>query len=162
MKQIFFLLTLLSFSWVSQAQEANLPPYKRFPTLPPFEITTIDRQVYTKSNLEAKPTVIMFFSPTCDHCQHQVEDFQKNYDKIKQFQFVLACYTKPEELSKFINDYNMHKYPAFKLGIDTKYVLPPFYDIKSLPFIALYDKKGKLIKAQQGNMKVDDMIKALQ
>lgn len=155
------LCCFLGLNLFSNAQEVNIPPYKRHPNVPPFEITTVHKKVITKNDLTAKPTVVMFFSPSCDHCQRQIRDLQNVYDQLKEFEFVLACYVKPAELVKFIEEYDMNKYPLFKVGIDTKYILPPFYNIKSLPFIALYDKKGKLIQVKEGNMKVDDMIKAL-
>ncbi len=161
LKQIIFLLTFLGFSWVAQAQQAQIPPYKKFPTIPPFELTTLEKTVLTKKNLTARPTIIMFFSPTCNHCQEQVKDFKKYYDQLKEYQFVMACYTKPEELSTFVQDYELSGYNNFLMGIDTKYILPPFYDIKSLPFIALYDKKGNLLTTKEGNMKVDEMLKVL-
>lgn len=162
MKHLLFLICFFSVALVSTAQEAVLPPYKKHPNVPPFEITTVNKQVINKSHLKARSTVVMFFSPTCDHCQKQIRDMQKQYDKLQNFEIVLACYVKPAELQKFITEYDMNKYPHFKIGIDTKYILPPFYNIKSLPFIALYDKKGKLIQVKEGNMNVDEMIKALE
>jgi len=46
------------------------------------------------------------------------------------------------------------------LGRDTKFLLPPFYKIGNLPYLALYDKKGNFITSYEGNVKVDAMLKA--
>ncbi|MHC0069021.1 hypothetical protein ACWATR_40190, partial [Nostoc sp. UIC 10890] len=57
----------------SSKQEQQDLPYKRFPTVPPFELTKEDGKTkISKSNLKKnQPVVVMFFSPDCDHCQHQ-------------------------------------------------------------------------------------------
>jgi len=46
------------------------------------------------------------------------------------------------------------------LGRDEKFTLPPFYKIKNLPYLALYDKKGNLITTFEGTQKVDTILQA--
>jgi hypothetical protein len=46
------------------------------------------------------------------------------------------------------------------IGRDEKFVLPPFYKIRSLPYLALYDKKGKLITTFEGTQKADTILNA--
>jgi hypothetical protein len=46
------------------------------------------------------------------------------------------------------------------MGRDEKFALPPFYRIRNLPYLALYDKKGKLITTFEGNQKADIILDA--
>ena len=48
------------------------------------------------------------------------------------------------------------------MGRDEKYMLPPFYRMKSLPYLALYDKKGQFITSFEGNQKVDTILNAFE
>jgi thioredoxin-like negative regulator of GroEL len=46
------------------------------------------------------------------------------------------------------------------MGRDEKYMLPPYFRMQSLPFLALYDKKGQLITHFEGNQKIDTILNA--
>lgn len=72
----------------------------------------------------------------------------------------MATYQPLEQLQQFYSEYNLSRYNNIQVGRDTKFLLPPFYRIKNLPFLALYDKKGKLITTYEGNVKVETILKA--
>src|SRR5690349_14082069 len=69
MKRLFFLILLFNVSVTGNSQTDSIPepPYKRFPTVPPFKILLTDSTTYlTKDDLEKKKSVmIMLFSPDC-------------------------------------------------------------------------------------------------
>jgi thioredoxin-related protein len=102
----------------------------------------------------------MFFSPECTHCQHQTEDMLAAIDSLKDIQIVMATYQPFEEMVAFNQKYGIEKYSNIKLGRDTKYFLPPYYRMKSLPFLALYDNKGNYITSFEGNQKVSRLLEA--
>jgi hypothetical protein len=41
-------------------------------------------------------------------------------------------------------------------------MLPPYFRMQSLPYLALYDKKGNYITHFEGNQKVDTILNAYQ
>ena len=147
---------------IAVAQADTTYPYKRFPTVPPFRLLQADSTTFTKEELKKGPVLLMFFSPGCDHCQHQMQDMMKKIDEFKHTQLVLATYEKFEDMVEFISYFELSKYPNIKIGRDEKFFLPPFFHIQSLPFLALYDKKGDLVNTWQGNVPVDTLLKALQ
>lgn len=157
------LLILLAFA-VKLASAQTLPPdspaYKRFPFIPPFTILQIDSTTLTKDNLKRQPTMIMYFSPDCEHCKHQWEDMEKRMDDLKHFQIIMITYQPFEEMVSFYNEHKIAEYPNIKMGRDTKFFLPPFYKIKSLPFQALYNKKGELLTTFEGTVKIDQLLDA--
>jgi hypothetical protein len=71
----------------------------------------------------------------------------------------MATYQPIEEVADFNKKYQLSKHPNIYTGRDTKYFFPPFYQIHNFPYLAFYDKKGKLITTFEGNMSVDNMIK---
>ena len=58
--------------------------------------------------------------------------------------------------------YRLFEHPNIKLGRDEKFFLAPFYKIRNLPYLALYDKKGNLITTFEGTQKVETIVKAFQ
>ena len=155
----FFVLSACIFS--ATAQTENDPPYKRFPTVPPFSLLAVDSTLITKDNLASnKPTIVMYFNPGCEHCQHQMEDMILHKEALKEFQIVMATYAPLNELADFINKYKVAEFPNIRAGRDTKYMLQPFFKIGGLPYQALYDADGKLITTYEGNVKIDTMLGA--
>lgn len=163
-KNLVRLLIALAFAvigFTAQAQGPQEPPYKRFPTIPPFELLNLDSATtFTKNDLQKnQPVLIMVFSPDCDHCQHQVQDLLIDIESFKDIQIVLATPEPFDKMKAFHERYNLAKYPNIRIGRDTKFVLPPFYRMRNLPFLALYNKKGNLITTHDGNATTADLIK---
>jgi len=162
MKKRFLVIVSLLLVLFAEAQQDTAAPYKRFPTVPPISLLQSDSSLLTKDKLKKGPVIVMYFSPSCDHCQHQIKEMMGRIDDFKHVQFVLATYQPFDEMVHFISEYGLDKHANIKVGRDTKFTLPPFYNIKSLPYLALYDKKGNLITTYQGNVGVETLLKAFQ
>jgi len=137
-------------------------PFRKNPVIPSFDLLRPDSSSHlTKADISAKhKTLLMFFSPECTHCQHQTEDMLAAIDSLKDIQIVMATYQPFEEMVAFNQKYEIEKYSNIKLGRDTKYFLPPYYRMKSLPFLALYDTRGNYITSFEGNQKVATLLDA--
>lgn len=145
----------------SAAQLDTIAPYRKFPTVPPLQLTQPDQQLLTKDKLKKnQPVLIMFFSPECDHCQRQLTDLLARMKDLSQHQIILASHEEVKKLSDFSNRYQLSKYPNILIGRDTKFLLPPFYRIRNFPYLALYNKSGDLITTFEGNVTVDNLLKA--
>ena len=136
------------------------PPYKQHPTLPPLELLQPDSNKLTNADLKKQPTLIMYFSPDCEHCIKQMEEMNTRMQDFQKIQIVLVTNQPMEQLVNFIAKYKLAAYPNIKPGRDVKFTLPGFYQMKSLPYFALYDKKGNLITTFESNTKVDKILKA--
>ncbi len=158
-----FLILLTSFAVQAQTDSMGAP-YKRFPTIPPFDLMQTDSVSHlTRDKLEKKHnTLIMFFSPDCPHCQHQTEAMLSAMDSLKDVQIVMATYQPFDEMMGFYKKYELIKYPNIWLGRDTKFFLPPFYKMQNLPYLALYNKKGMLITTFEGNQPVAKLYEAFE
>jgi len=145
-----------AFSQVDTAQ----PPFKRFPTHPPLQILLSDSVTkYTKNNLPKKtPVLFMLFSPDCSHCQHTAEEMIKYKDDIKDFQIVMTTLHPLWQMNAFVEKYNLKNLENVVIGKDMYYIMPSFYNVKNLPFLAFYNKKGNLITTSEGSMPLQRMI----
>jgi thiol-disulfide isomerase/thioredoxin len=153
----FLILSLCVFNGIGQTETD--PPFKRFPTVPAFTLLTIDSTTITKDNLASnKPTVLMYFNPGCEHCQHQMEDMIAHKEALRDIQIVMATYAPLQELAEFITKYKVAEFPNIQAGRDTKYMMQPFFKIGGLPYQALYDADGKLITTYEGNVKIETLL----
>ncbi|HEX9513797.1 MAG TPA: thioredoxin-like domain-containing protein [Puia sp.] len=141
---------------------AQQAPYLRYPTIPPFHLLKLDSATYlTKEDIKKHHrTIVMFFSPDCDHCKHQTESILAASKDFKDIEIVMATYQPFEELKEFNTHYRLFEHPNFKLGRDEKFFLAPFYKIRNLPYLALYDKKGDLVTTFEGTQKVETLLNA--
>ena len=163
MKKLF----LASFSFAAvisifAQQNPEQPKTQQSPTIPVFHILKVDSaSYYTNNDLKKHhETIIMYFSPECDHCKHQTKEMLAEIDKLKNIEIVMATYFPLSEMKDFYKNFHISDYPNIIMGRDEKYQIPSHYKIQSLPFLALYNKKGTLIKTFEGNQKVDTLLNA--
>jgi len=137
-------------------------PFMRFPTIPAFHLLKLDSATYlTKDDLRKnRRTIVMFFSPDCEHCKHQTEAILADFKDFKDIEIVMATYQPFSEMRDFNEHYKIYDHPNILIGRDEKFVLPPFYKIRNLPYLALYNKKGNLITTFEGTQKVDTLLSA--
>lgn len=163
MKKLACTLVLSLFFLAGMAQSApntDLPPFKRFPTVPPFQILMVDSiTLFTKDQLAAKkPVFLILFSPDCDHCKHETEELIKNIDKFKKIQIVMATPMPFEKMKEFYAHYDLKRFSNITMGRDIKFMLPPFYGVRTLPYLAFYDKSGNLIDTFEGSLPIEKVL----
>lgn len=134
-------------------------PYLRFPTIPPFELKTLDGKTIHRDDLAKRHgTMIMFFSPDCHHCTEQTEKLKAIIDQFKDYNLVFATYQPMAELQTYYDRYQLSTWKNLYIGRDEKFFFPPYFKIGSLPFIALYDKKGNLLTTFEGTTPADKVL----
>ena len=167
LKPIFLVVALAFFCNASSAQTAveadTVPAYKRIPTIPPFTLRLVpDSAEFTKADLKKKrATIIMIFSPDCEHCIHSTEDLLAHYDLFKKVQIVMATPLAWPHIQKFWNDFKIADYPNIRVGLDNNYFLGTFYQLHSYPAIIVYDKKGNFKEFFDGSVKWEKIAKVL-
>jgi thioredoxin-related protein len=164
-KFIISLIILLASStlFAQSATDTIAPAYIRIPSVPPFNITIAPDSVsFTKENLKKKKaTIIMVFSPDCDHCVHSTQDLITKYESFKSVQIILATAAPFEQVKNFYSSLKIGDYPNIKVGQDKSFFLGTFFEVRSFPAIFLYDKKGKFKQAFDSNAKWETIAKFL-
>lgn len=164
MKYLLILACLLAFYTGFAQTDTTTPPYKRFPTLPPINLLLGDSTTkYTKEDVPSKkPVLLMLFSPECSHCQHTAEEMVKYKDELKNIHIVMATLHPLYQMNEFVEKYNLKQMENVVVGKDAHYFMPPFYNIKSLPYLAFYNKKKALIQGFEGSMSVPNILKVFE
>ena len=167
MKSVLFVLVCFFSFCSAKAQMPSQPteaPYLKNPGIPPFQLLEVDSVTYlTKDALKKNQLVmLMFFSPECEHCKHQMRDILDNFSQFKDIQIVMATFQPFNEMKAFYTYFRIGDHANIHMGRDEHYMLPPFFRMQSLPYLALYDKKGQLIAHFEDNQKIDTIMNAFQ
>lgn len=161
MKHYIISLLLISCSIAVFGQQDTLPPYRRVAGPPPLLLVQQDSSQLTAENIKKNhPLLLLYFSPSCEHCQHQINDMMKRIKDFKKYQIIMATYQPMEEIREFYKNYRIASYPNISVGRDTKFLLPPYFRIRNLPYMVLYDRKGHVITTFEGNVKIDKLLSA--
>jgi thiol-disulfide isomerase/thioredoxin len=121
-----------------------------------------DNSIFTKADLpKKKPVMLMIFSPTCEHCRHETEELIKNIDLFSNAEIVMATMMPFDSMMSFRERNKLAQYENIIVGQDTHYFLPSYYMINNLPYLAFYDKKGKLISFFEGTMEIGKAAREL-
>ncbi len=157
----FFLLCFLASAAASAQAPPKLPDYKKIgAALPPFALQTVAGKVITNASLpKGKPTVVMIFSPQCDHCERAMDTLSTLQPGIRSTQFV--CVVEPRNadlLGPFMKRSGFDTTALFRrTGVDKGNLIYFLYRQVLLPQYNVYSAGGKLLKTFTGNTPIDSL-----
>lgn len=159
MKYLFLFFFICFATAAFAQQDTSLPAYKRYPTIPGLQLFLTDSTKYTKENIPKKKQVLlMLFSPDCEHCQHEAEQIVANKEALKNTHIIMASTFPIFRVKEFAEKYGLNEMENVVMTKDPFYLLVSFYAIRSLPYLALYNKNGKLIQTFEGNVGIDKIL----
>ncbi len=170
MKTTFLLiLTFFSTNYIFsqsdtsiKAIEDTLAPYQKTSYIPTFSLLTPDSTWFSKIHLKDEvATLILYFSPDCGHCKIETQDLLGKMSGLKKLQIVMVTSRPFQDMVDFSNYFKISRFPTIKIGRDPAMLISSFYDVKSTPFSALYDKKGRLIKVYKKGIDFPELIKLI-
>jgi hypothetical protein len=65
------------------------------------------------------------------------------------------------EMMAFYHDYKIAEYPQITMGWDKKDFFLPYYHVQMYPDLVVYNKEGKYVNSFSGEIKMEDVAKAL-
>lgn len=159
----FLFFISMSTVFAQQKDSAEIPIYKKYPTVPTMKLMQADSTFFIVKNLvkKNKATVVIIFSPTCSHCQHQAEEITSHISDLKNITFVFSTTYDIKDMKQYISDYGLDKFANIHVGYDKGYNMGSFYHIQSLPGIFVYDKKGKFIATFETNVTAQTLLDAI-
>lgn len=67
-----------------------------------------------------------------------------------------------DSMMAFRETYKLASYENIVVAKDVHFFLPPFFNIRNLPFMAFYNKRKELISVFEGSLSVDKMLAELE
>lgn len=156
------LLTLIVFSSFGQQTDSSKTPYLVDRKVPFFKMMMTDSSFFYKDDLKKKrPTVIIYFSPECEHCIHFTELLLERIAEFKKTQFVMISPLPLSKVKEFYIAHHIENYPNIKMGKDDLYFFGNYFQARYIPFIAAYNSKGELIRGWEGGTTINTLLEAI-
>ena len=151
---LFFSLFLFCSLFAQTSSNAGIAPFK---------ITLANGKPYTYKQLKKNtPTVLIYFSPTCDHCKAFTTELMKHTKELQNKQIIMIGYEPVAEVKKFDSDFHVSANPNFKIGTEGyTFIVQKYYGVQRFPFVAMYNKEMKLIKTIPFVTEPDAVLKEL-
>lgn len=130
--------------------------------LPDFNLLLPDSSTWinTRQAQKGKPVVLYYFSPHCPYCKAQTKEIIEDMDKLKGIQFYFITAFPFSEMKKFSKEYELAKYPNISTGLDTANAMGNYFEIRAVPYIAIYGKNQKLNNIFDGKIYSSQIKKA--
>ena len=137
--------------------------FRSLPDFPAFKLIDSEGKVFTSTQVQKRkrPTVVVYFSPTCHHCQSQTLDITSNMKLFKDVQFLFVTSYPEADTKTFLSEFALEKFSNIRFGYDTAFAMGRFFELKSLPGVFIYNEEGKFVKAFETNIKPETLKEAI-
>ncbi|HMP93796.1 MAG TPA: redoxin domain-containing protein [Phnomibacter sp.] len=140
-----------------QPEAFNVKTYNGYPAFPLFTLDSV-KTSSTALRQAKKATVIVYFSPTCSHCQHFTEALSGRLKELKNIHILMVSGYDLAEIRQFNSTYGVSRLPNFSLAYDPGFNMGRFFVMKELPGVFVYNKEGQLVKLFEGAPPVDKLM----
>ena len=132
-------------------------------TLPSFDLLLIDSITLfnTKDVREGAPTILIYFSPDCEHCQAVTKNLLNNIDSFKNVHIYFLTPMPFNEMKEFSITYHLSNYKNITVGTDYQFSFYRIFKPTGFPFAAIYNSHKKLLKIYNGDIGINKMLEAV-
>ena len=133
--------------------------------MPPINFLMKNGKLLTGDELKNDANLfVILFNPTCEHCQEQAIQLERNLDLIKKSHVLfIAASGMKEYLQYFESVTKLSKYyPKLQMGIDSCNYVNNTFTYQNLPQINIYDKERKLLRTFVGETSMDTLKKYIE
>ncbi len=129
-----------------------------------LEFVRVDGEKQTFANLKGKPLLVIFWSPNCIICMHEVKHFNKLYQSHeggKNFELLALSmyYDRPDWVIETRQKAGM-LYPVY-FDLEKK-VSRAFGDVVATPTSFLLDRDGQIIFRHEGKLNFSELEQKLE
>jgi protein-disulfide isomerase len=154
MKKILFFVSLVITVGCTRAQNVA-----SIQNIPDYRILDADSVYRTPANLKKnQPVMIVYFSPDCSHCQHLMNEIKGQMKNFSKMQIIMVSAVDYRMIKGFYKDFGIAAYPNITVGTEgNTYKVLQYYNVKTTPYIAIYNHQHKLLKAYEKAPKIEGL-----
>lgn len=132
-------------------------------SLPDIALRQLDStQTSSRAWARQRATVIVYFDPDCDHCQHEAAELRSRAADMAQVRLLWVSTASLPALRRFEATYGLQKQiPSLLIGQLPSAAVPGRLGLSVVPSILVYGAEGTLREKLVGQTKVDRILKAL-
>jgi thiol-disulfide isomerase/thioredoxin len=135
---------------------------------PEFQLRAFDGQTYSKTSLQGRPTLLVFWAPWCRYCQMELPILAKFYqgNKPEPLQVLTIAFS---DTRAHVEEY-VTSNPAtfvFPTAYDQDNAVAQAFGVNATPTFVVMDAQGKMILAHRGaginrNPQYQEFLRSLQ
>ncbi|MEQ8363098.1 MAG: hypothetical protein RH948_09530 [Cyclobacteriaceae bacterium] len=115
---------------------------------------------FTKGDLRGS-LIAVVFSPGCDHCQAQAQEFHQNMDKLQDVTLLMIGSVPLQQIRDFSVKYELKELKNVRFAYSSPVTALSLWRIDNLPHIVLYDKDLKPVQTFTSTTSVDKILSHL-
>lgn len=144
---------LLSFLFVFTSHFIFAQSNSNVPvSFPVVNLVGSDGKAFNSAELlsKEKPTIVVYFSPTCGACEEQIKTITSNMADMAGVQFLFVTSYAPADTEPFLEDQRIGSFGNIRFGYDTKSAMGQHYQLEKVPAVYFYNAEGKLQQEWNG------------
>lgn len=157
------ILSLVAFMFYQTQNKVKIKKEKaqQISEIPKFNFKTLNGKAFSNTDLKEQASIFIYFNPTCEHCQYEAQELEKQKEKFKNTQVLMFSTEKMDLLKDFAQEYKLDKIQNFKILRADYKALDQSFSVSTVPTILIYNKKQKLVKKFVGETKIEAILKYL-
>lgn len=121
----------------TRSSEEKLPAFK-------FSLVNEGKEMNTNEIKVPGSFLIIYFSPECPFCKEQLSEIFKDYVDLKNIPIYFLSPYPVSDIKEYFKGYDLQGYKNIIAGSDKSSYFGQFYGVKSIPYLAFYDKDQNL------------------
>lgn len=107
------------------------------------------------------PSVVVYFSPDCDHCQREAKSLRSHLADFRGIPIIMLSLEGAAETREFSRAYKLDSTPEVRFYLDRNHQFPLYFQTRGYPIILIYNSQHHLTRLFQGETSPADIIRAL-
>jgi peroxiredoxin len=130
--------------------------------LPKFSFLQIgSKGEISRSDLRGGKTVVLYFSPDCEHCRALGEDIGRQLGRLRDIDFVFVTRFDEGDAIAYARDFGLWEQPNMYFGLDMNASFYNYFGEMYVPSTYVFNEDGKLLQVLYQNTMVSDILDVL-
>jgi len=150
-----FIVGYLAYQQFKPEEEAT----GRLSSLPDFNFTRIgSKGNISRSDLRDGKTVVLYFSPDCEHCRALGNDIGKQLGGLRDIDFVFITRFDEADAVTYAREFKLWEQPNIHFGLDINAAFYGYFGEMYVPSAYVFDEEGELLQTLYQNTLVKDIL----
>lgn len=113
---------------------------------------------FSRTDLRGGKTVVVYFSPDCEHCQALGADIGMNLSILRDIDFVFVTRLDEADAIRYAKKCNIWREKNFYFGLDVDAAFYGYFGEMFIPSAYVFNEQGKLLQILHQNALVLDIL----
>ena len=128
--------------------------------LPHFTLLTINnsRIIESTAVCNGRPCLFYYIDPDCPHCQNEAREVVRNLGALRSVNIYFVSESSHGAIDTFYHHFNLDKARNVFVALDSGYSFFNSFLPTSIPYTAVYNENGSLLRTFYGEANIDTII----